>query len=234
MAKILIVDDEVLIAEQLKKYILEAGHTCCGHATCYKEAVELLEKEKPNLVLLDIQIYGNRNGIDLARYINSSCHTPFIYLTSHFENSTVMDAASTRPAGYLTKPYQVETLKTTIEICLYNNLLNAEDSQVLEILEGKKIHTFVPEEIYYVVAEQVYAKVVSSKSNLTIRKSLQEIARIVEDNQFLRVHKSYIVNLRHIKQVTATYVVVNNTKIPVGRTFKEEVISIIKSHPQKI
>jgi len=60
MARILIVEDEVLIARQLKKYLEQGGHSCCGYATSYEEACEALMKEKPELVLLDIRLYGEQ------------------------------------------------------------------------------------------------------------------------------------------------------------------------------
>jgi DNA-binding LytR/AlgR family response regulator len=234
MASILIVEDEVLIANQLKNYLVQAGHTCCGHATSYEEAVDILASEDPDLVLLDIRLYGERTGIDLAHYINTNSSIPFIYLTSHFEKSTLEDAKATRPAGFLTKPYQAETLITTIEICLFNFRHPADKSERIEISEGKKTHLFYPEEILFMESEHVYTRIVLDDRSVLIRKGLNEIGELLINKLFIRVHKSFIVNLAHIRQVSATTILVKDIKIPIGKTFKSDVHNIINSREGSI
>jgi two-component system response regulator LytT len=232
MAKILIVEDEVLIAGQLKKYLEVAGHSCCGHATSYEEADILLRSEKPDLVLLDIQLYGERNGIDLAQLINKEFRIPFIYLTSHFERSTLEDAKSTYPAGYLTKPYQPETLITTLEIGLFNHSSSIDDQKEVRIMEGKKTHLFKTEEILFMESDHVYTRVVLNDREILIRKSLNDISATFAGNNFLRVHRSFLVNIRHIKQINSAYIVINSKRIPIGKTFRLDVLKIINSHPK--
>ena len=219
----------MLVAGQLRKYIEQTGHRCCGHATSYDEAVELLANKKPELVLLDIRLYGERSGIEVAQFINEKNKIPFIFLTSHFEKSTLEEARSTRPAGYLTKPYQVETLSTTIEICLYNHSGRINNIAEIEILEGKKIHTFSSEQIFFLTAEHVYTRVVMENKEIVLRKSLNDIMESLPSTIFLRVHRSFIVNVKHIKQVSASYIIVNGHKIPIGKTFREDVMHVIGS-----
>lgn len=228
MAKILIVEDEVLIAGQLKKYLEQSGHSCCGHATSYEEAYDVLRNEKPELVLLDIRLYGERSGIELAQLINREFKIPFIYLTSHFEKSTLQEAKSTRPAGYLTKPYQVETLSTTIEIGLFNHLSHTVNREPVEIQEGKKTHHFQAEEIFFMEADHVYTRVILHDREVLIRKSLNDISASLAGDNFLRVHRSFLVNIKHIEQVGSTHIVINGKKIPIGKTFREDVLKVIK------
>lgn len=233
MAKILIVEDEVLVAGQLKKYLERSGHACSGHATSYEEAVELLGKEKPDLVLLDIRLYGNKTGIHLAKFMNDHYGIPFIYLTSHFEKSTLEEAKNTRPAGYLTKPYQPDTLSTTIEICLFNHSQPLERSEKIEISEGKRRHLFLAREIYFMEADHVYTRIVLEDRSILIRNSLNEIVETLANDLFMRVHKSFVVNIAHIDQVSATYILAKGHKIPIGRTFRNDVVEIIRSRRKK-
>lgn len=234
MAKILIVEDEVLIANQLIKFLENSGHTCCGHATSYTEALELLQAARPDLVLLDIRLYGKQSGIELARIINKQFDIPFIYLTSHFEKSTLEEAKDTRPAGYITKPYHVETLSTTIEICLFNHSKNQKSQEPVEILEGKKLHRFGASEILFIEADHIYSRVILNDRELLIRKSLNDISESLNADVLIRVHRSYLVNIWHIKLISASYILINGTKIPIGRTFREDVMKMINngSYPQ--
>jgi two-component system, LytTR family, response regulator LytT len=227
MAEILIVEDEVLIAEQLKKYILEAGHTCCGHATSFEEAVSILNNTNPQIVLLDIKLYGNQTGIDLAHHINSHYHIPFIFLTSLFEKTILEEVKGTHPAGYITKPFQAQTLITTIEICLFNHLQKLDEVPI-EIKEGKKIHLFRNGDIILMETDHVYTRIYLSDRVVLIRKSLNEITLKLSGNNFLRVHRSFLVNIRHVVQIFSSYIIVHGKKIPIGKTFKEDVMKVIK------
>lgn len=227
MAIILIVEDDFLIAAQLKKQIEKSGHICCGHAAGYKEAVELFEKEKPELVLLDIRLRGKKNGIDLARFINAHYRIPFIYISSHFEKSILEKAKNTSPAGYLTKPYNPDTLNTTVEICLFNYLQREKNLDKIEVSEGKKKHLLCPAEIYFIEADHVYARVVLSDKSVLIRKSLNQVLEKLSDNMFIRVHKSFVVNITRIQKVNGTHICVMGNKIPIGRTFRKDVLGII-------
>ena len=109
------------------------------------------------------------------------------------------EAKSTRPVGYLTKPYQTETLITTIEICLFNHLPLSEKPKLVEIPEGKKIHRFKTEEILFMESDHVYTRVMLNKNEILIRKSLNDISASLTEDTFLRVHRSFLVNLRHIR-----------------------------------
>lgn len=229
MAKILIVEDEVLIAAQLRKYLENSGHSCCGHATSYEEAQDLLRSANPELILLDIRLYGAKSGIDLARLINREYKIPFIFLSSHFEKSTLAAAKNTRPSGYLTKPFQADTLSTTIEICLFNHSSFSSRPKQVEIIEGKKTHRFMMEEIFFAEADHIYSRMVLIDREVLIRKSLNDISEALKSEVFLRVHRSYLVNIKHIEQVGSTYIFINGRKIPVGRTFREDVMKVINS-----
>jgi len=144
------------------------------------------------------------------------------------------EAKSTRPVGYLTKPYQTETLITTIEICLFNHLPLSEKPKLVEIPEGKKIHRFKTEEILFMESDHVYTRVMLNKNEILIRKSLNDISASLTEDTFLRVHRSFLVNLRHIRQVGSAYIVIDEKRIPIGKTFREDVLKVIRLHPKNI
>ncbi len=122
--KILIVEDEVFIAEDLRDMLEELGYEVC--AVCYnsEKAISELYRCTPDLVMLDITIRGQKDGIQLAKVINEHHHIPFIYLTSHSDRETLERAKHTRPRGYIVKPFKDRDLISSIEIALFNH---AED-----------------------------------------------------------------------------------------------------------
>ena len=118
--KILVVEDEVLIAIDIQETLQDLGYDVCQ--VCYhsEDAIKALQRHQPDLVLLDISIPGNEDGIALAHKINEHYEIPFIYLTSHADLATIERAKHTKPYGYIVKPFKDKDLISSIEIALYN------------------------------------------------------------------------------------------------------------------
>jgi len=113
---ILIVEDEPLIAEDISDLCQLNGYSVCGVAYRPLEALELLKKLKPNLVLLDINLEDSMTGIDIAERLRNKYAIPFIFLTSYADKKTLESAKDTNPLGYVVKPFNKEQLYSTIEI----------------------------------------------------------------------------------------------------------------------
>lgn len=131
--KILIVEDEIIIAEDMHQLLLSLGYEVLGIAHKYSVAVSLLEKIKPDIILLDITLGGSKTGIDLAHHINENYQIPFVFLTSHADAATVKKAKEVRPRAYLVKPFNKEDIYTTLEVAL--TLTDTRGNKIQEILE---------------------------------------------------------------------------------------------------
>jgi len=116
--KILIVEDEAIIAEDLKFMLKSLGYDVIGVAMKYNKAIEILSNTTPDLILLDIILGGAKSGIDLAHEINKNFNIPFIFLTSHADKLTVEQAKATKPLGYLVKPFHKEDIFATLEVAM--------------------------------------------------------------------------------------------------------------------
>jgi DNA-binding LytR/AlgR family response regulator len=126
MLKILIVEDELIIAEDMQNMLTKMGYEVVGNAMDAEEALEILATETPDLMLLDINLGGKKDGIDLANEINEKYQVPFIFTTSHTDSATVQRAKITKPINYLVKPFKAEQLYTAIEIAMINLAKNEE------------------------------------------------------------------------------------------------------------
>jgi len=130
--KILVVEDEVIVARNIEKRLTNAGYKVAGIASSGEEAIELAASLKPDLVLMDIKLKGKMDGIDAANAIRNSCRLPIIYLTSYADEETFQRAKITEPFGYLIKPFELKELNRSVEIALYKNKINNE------LLENKQ------------------------------------------------------------------------------------------------
>ena len=121
-----IVEDEVIIAEDLKEILEELGYHVPDTAVSAEEAIDLIRNEKPDIVLVDIMLKGRMDGIELAKIINDSFDIPFIFVTSHADRATIERAKKTRPHGYIVKPFEEEDIFAAVEIAM-NNFANEKD-----------------------------------------------------------------------------------------------------------
>ena len=125
-AKILIVEDEVLIAADLESRLKGMGYKVCGNATTGKKALELVEQNQPDLVIMDIVLQGDMDGIDAAEVIRDKWSIPVVFLTAYADQDRLERAKLTYPFGYLLKPFQDRDLKITIEMARYVAKVDAE------------------------------------------------------------------------------------------------------------
>ncbi len=118
--RVLIVEDEPLIAEDIREYLTNADYSVSAVAHNKSQALHALEVQTPDMALLDINLGGNMDGLELAKIINDQYHAPFIFLTSYSHKSIIDQAKVTRPVGYILKPFNEKDLYSSIEIGLYN------------------------------------------------------------------------------------------------------------------
>lgn len=116
--RILIVEDEAIVALDLKMQLEAMGYQVPATASSAQQARELVRTEVPDLILMDVRLQGDTDGIQAAEAIRREAHVPVIFLTSHSDDDTVQRAARVAPYGYLTKPYQIRELRAGIEVAL--------------------------------------------------------------------------------------------------------------------
>ncbi|MDQ7783758.1 MAG: response regulator [Desulfomonilaceae bacterium] len=145
-AKIMVVEDEIVVAMELQTRLIDLGYMVSGIAAGAEEAVELAAKTLPDLVLMDVKLTGEMDGIDAARDIREHHNIPVVYLTAHADARTLQRAKLTYPLGYIVKPFSEEDLRASIEVALFRHGEETrlrEDSEffaaTLDILGGAVI-----------------------------------------------------------------------------------------------
>lgn len=179
--KILIVEDDALIARDIKITLEELGYDVCS--ICYNSQMAFrdLYRCRPDLVLLDISIPGHKDGIAIAETLNTIHQLPFIFLTSHSDEATLERAKHTRPWGYIVKPFKDSDLKTSVEIALFNHGEMIKRLSVSkEVVDRRSKNPLSPKEY------EIFMELIEGKNN-------NQIAR----NQFVSVN-TVKTHIKHI------------------------------------
>ncbi len=228
--KIAIVEDEALIAIRLSSALEDLGYDVFECASNYTEALDLITNQKPDLLISDIQLSGRKTGIDLAQKVREFSNLPIIFLTSYNDKETIDDARETRPNAYLIKPFNKEELYSAIEIAILNHrpVHNAAQGPKFHFIKVKDAFEKIEEsDILYVNSDHVYLEIHTvTEKRFVIRKSLTEFLEELSPD-FIRIHKSHAVNLRHVNKVQATNVIVGNLELPIGKFYKTDVLEAL-------
>ena len=246
--KILIVEDNVIIADDMQSMLEEIGYEIVDNVIVYEQAVEVLKNNHVDLVLIDIILASDKTGIDLGKHIRDEYNIPFILVTSNSDKATVENAKTVKPDGYLVKPFEQQDLYTSIEIALsnfnYNQKANSKEiagnegdsfmsnSVLKDSIFVKKQHLYYRiqfGDIQFIKADNVYLEVNTVDKKFLVRSPLKDYLEKLPKNKFYRAHKSYIVNVDHIDAINSKDIMINNTLIPISKDFKEFIISSMNS-----
>lgn len=116
--KVLLVEDEPIPAMEIKSTLTELGYSVVGVEKRGTDALEVLEAETPSLIVMDIHLEGEKDGIEVARVVREKYSIPIVYLTAHSDEETLNRARGTEPEGYLVKPITEEDLESTLTMAL--------------------------------------------------------------------------------------------------------------------
>ena len=116
--KIMIVEDEIIIAVSLRRKLVNAGYKVCELVDTGEKAIEGMKEEEPDIILMDILLKGVMNGIEAAREIRAIRNIPIIFMTGYESERTMQKAKTVKPAGCLIKPVSWETLKASVDMVI--------------------------------------------------------------------------------------------------------------------
>ena len=189
--KILIVEDERIIAEDTKQTLESLDYEVCGIASSGDEAIRIVEESDPDLILMDIKIKGPIDGIETAEKIHQKRDIPLIYVTAYADEETLQRAKITEPYGYILKPIRKNELKTAVEIVLYKHKMEKqlreielsrkqEKLEAVQQLAGAVAHEFnQPLQSLMIISELLPVDKLSEREDLAGRIS-EQVARMSE------------------------------------------------------
>jgi DNA-binding LytR/AlgR family response regulator len=238
---VLIVEDDPIIASDLSYHMKDFGYSPYPAVSNFEDALLLLNNVLPDLVLIDVNLEGEKDGIDLAEVINQKYQLPIVFLTAHHDRKTMDRIKATRPSAYLVKPLQVHNLQTSIELALYNhshqNFTTAvDDPSGDDFVSGAHFFIKVKNQLRKILLDDIrvleaydnYSFLHSQNQKHIIGSTLKSLEQKLSGQHFVRVHRSYIINLKAVERIEDDLVLIDDFRIPIGKTFKEELMKRIR------
>lgn len=208
--KILIVEDQVLIANHIKNILEDGGFQNVEMAFKLNEATEKLNQFSPNLILLDINVEGQNSGIDWAE--ENVKNAKIIFITGQSEIETMQKALTTNPIAYLTKPVKEIDLLATLEVAKKQLNLN-----YVIIKDGFDEVKLSFDDIQFIKSERNYIDIQTVTKKITVRNTLDAFFNELDATIFCKTHRSYIVNTSKITQKKSNSIFINEYELPLSR-----------------
>ena len=230
LSHFLIVEDELLIAETISDFLKKEGAQNITIVESVEEALSHIETNHTDLVLTDIALGNEQTGIDLGNLLYTKYHIPFIYITSHADKAMINKVKHTRPNGYIVKPFKKDDLLVAIELALYNAAnapLKSNENNELIVKDGRALVKLFHENIVWLEADGNYTTIhlINNKRHV-IRTTLAEMEEQLPSDNFIRIHKSYVVNKKHVTEVRANNVIIDQKELAIGRTFQQNLVNV--------
>ena len=230
---LLIVEDDMIVGTHISMLLVEAGYEVNGILPSAEAALEHLKTSRPDLVLMDINLKGEMDGIEAAQHIYESCRIPVIFLTANTDAGTFERAKKAFPHAFISKPFQPDALLQAVELAAYRareefshpaspqETPKALSDRIFVRDKGKVVKVAL-EEIFYVKAERNYCSIVTAEKTYTLSLPLKSFEDKVQSPLFCRVHRSFLVNLKHVEGMDEYHLFCNQEPIPVSKAYKKE------------
>ena len=236
---IYIVEDIAISRMSLETMLQKNGYEVSGSAAKAEIAWQEIQESSTDLILLDINLAGEKNGVWLAQQIRKHLNIPIVYLTAFGDQQTLKEVLETKPNGYLMKPYQEPTLLTTINIALHNfsvaqkELVSSEEQTMPNdfiFIKDKYMKVKINvNDIYYVKSEGNYIEIRLEEKIYVVRNKLLEFKKELPNSLFFQSHQRYLINIDKISVLKKDVVLIKDHKIPLSLKYKfaiEKALSI--------
>ncbi len=241
--RILIVEDDPIIGADLQDRLSDMGYAALGPVASGEEAIRHLDGSlPPDLLLMDIQLEGEWDGIETARRMREKLRLPLIFLTSNSDDATFRQARAVQPDAFLSKPFRGRDLKHAIELAIAqsarqenrepddgnNNTYLLKDRLFVKV-KNRMVRLFFSD-ILWVEADDYYCKVVAREKEFLVTQTLGKFSETFETiPAFMRVHRSFLVNLEHVEEIGELYLHIGKKQIPFSKSSRDELMKRLRS-----
>jgi len=235
--KVIIVEDEMLVAEDIASDLVEYGFEVLEIFISGEDCLTNFENLNPDVIIMDIHIKGNIDGIETAKAINEIKKTPIIYLTANSDSKTVQKVLDVFPSAFISKPYQKSDLIIAIEVAFnsYNQFISKQRENSISILTDsifvktsnsyKKIRL---SDILYLEASGSYSKIFTKKDETLVSYNLSHFEDMVRLPEFKRIHRSFLININEVDGFDSNSIIINNTNLSISKQYYKDIMSYFK------
>jgi DNA-binding LytR/AlgR family response regulator len=216
---ILIVEDEVILAEHLSDILRSNGFKEVSMAHDKSSALEALEHHEFGLALLDIQMDKQLVGLEIAQTINDAHFIPFIFITAHSDKKIINQAIEMKPRSYITKPFKSADVVAAAELA-FMGLETQRGS--LKFKDGWEMCQLEFDDILLARSDGNYIQISTADKRFLVRYTLDWFIKSVPTSQFYRVHRNTVVNLNKIKRLSGSELQIGDESVSVSRSHIRE------------
>ena len=222
-SRLIIVEDEALIADHLAMLLEDLGHDIIG---VYHDADELFEglaQNKADLVLLDINLNAALDGVDIANQLNQVYHLPFVFISSNTDERTLKRVQHVNPSGFISKPFKVEQLKTTLHLALSEQKTqhSTAESDHFFIKDQHQHVRIDHDDVLYAKADDNYVQLLTRQKRYVLTMTLKQLEEKLPSSKFMRCHRSFLVHLAKIDRLGPNFLLIGEKEIPMSDSYKK-------------
>lgn len=233
--KILIVEDEMLIAANIAMQLESIGYEVVGIVPRGIEAVNSAKLDKPDLVLMDINLKGEMDGIETAIAMQKERKMPIIYLTANSDEAHFNRAKATNPYAFISKPFKKLDLQHAIELAAErilqeNSEVKAEMPKLILtdrifVKQNDLMCKILIADILYLEADRNYCQVYTHDKNYLLVNTLKNMEDKLPTEAFQRVHRSFIVNINQVQEFNHNHLTVGNKILPLSKELRADLVA---------
>lgn len=245
LIKILVIEDEMIIAAKISMQLTNLGYEVTGILPRGEQAIQQVKENRPDIILLDINLKGELDGIETARQVQLLADIPIIYLTANSDEATFNRAKPTRPSAFISKPFKQLDLQRAIELTISRMAEHATGLTTPESNTGEeqpyilsdrifvrykeKMIKILLADILYMEADRNYSRIFTGTREYLLSITLKTIEEKLPSQLFQRIHRSYLINITQVDEVTESHVVIAHKHIPLGVGMREQLLRHIKT-----
>lgn len=239
--RILVVEDDMIIAANISLQLTNLGYEVTGIETRGEEAILNANVNPPDIILMDINLRGTLDGVQTAQTIQKKADIPIIYLTANTDEASFLRAKKTRPLAFITKPFNKLNLQRTIALAVERlrenegkkKLGGKMDLQILDdrifVRHNGKMAKLLLDDILYIEADRNYCTIVTITGNFVLASTLKTMQERLPTSKFVRVHRSYMVNIAKLDVVGENHLEIGRIVIPFSKSQREFLLGRLRT-----
>ncbi len=244
--RILVVEDEMIIGAKISMQLTNLGYEISGLLPRGEDVPAHIANNKPDIILLDINLKGSLDGIETAKLILLEHKIPIIYLTANNDEATFNRAKTTKPAAFISKPFKQLDLQRAIELTISRmdeslpetDTFESEEAQEHEerphflfdrmfVRSKERMVKIMYEDVLFIEAVRNYSRIITKSQEYLLSITLKIIEDKLPPSVFVRIHRTYLANINMIDEVGENHVIIGQKEIPMSGGLKDNLLQRI-------
>jgi two-component system response regulator LytT len=226
--KVVILEDNPITAADLREILEKENFDVIKTFSRAEVAIREIENYDPDILLVDVYLAGDKTGIDFVNHVNHSTKLPVVYITANSEKRTISEVVNSNPSAFLSKPYKENDVLVAVDLALRKNQENSDSASLqfegpLFLKSGNSFHKVRIEDIDYLEASGSYCQVFSQGRTFVLSNNLSTYQDSFIDQGFIRIHRSYMVNLSKVDQINGEQLWIGKKALAIGRSYRSSI-----------